>query len=252
VSIVAETSAPELPLGSDAVLLRRYRDGDLSAREHLARRHMPLARWIARRYWDASDAQEDLEQVAYLGLLKSIDRFDPELGSFQNFAMTTIRGELRRYFRDHGWALKVPRPLQENYVAVKSAMRGLAVELGRSPTPRDIAERTGLSLDDVVEAMDVNHAYAPQSLDAPLAGDDAESASLGERLGRDDHGFVGVEDRELLGEAFRHLDSRQQEVVRLRFVEDLTQGEIAERLGVSQMSISRWLRGALSQLSQAA
>ncbi len=237
---------------SDTELLHRYQAGDVSARDLIAERHMPMARWVARRYFDTSTAQEDLEQVAYVGLLKSIDRFDPGLGAFRTYAITTIRGELRRHFRDHGWAMKVPRPLQENYVAVTEALRGLDVQLGRAPTPKDLADKTGLTLEQVAEALDVGQAYAPPSLDAPLAGDDPESRSLADAVGSEDGGFASVEHLDQVGDAFGKLPRVQQQVVRMRFVEDLTQSQIAERLEVSQMSVSRWLRQALTQLSEAA
>ena len=247
---VAVLAAPDQIRESDEALLLRYADGDMSARELLAARHMPMARRLAARHSNSSEPREDLEQVAYLGLLKTIDRFDPQVGNFIGYAVNTIRGELKRHFRDHGWAVHVTRPVQERHLKVTKAMESLGTSLGRSPTPRDVARKTGLTLDEVVEAMDASHGYAPPSLDAPLSSVDGESRSLGDALGDEERGYEFVELREAIGPVFRELPAREQEILRLRFVEDLTQSEIGARMGISQMHVSRLLRRSVQALSQ--
>ena len=234
---------------SDEELLHRYSQGSLSAREALARRHMPMARRLAARHRRSSEPVEDLEQVAYLGLLKTIDRYEPGLGSFLGYAVTTIRGELKRHFRDHGWAMHVTRPVQERYLKVTAAADALATSLGRRVTVKELAAGTGLDLDDVVEALDAGHGYSPPSLDAPVMGEWGEPArTLADTVGSADAGYGRVELGQAIGPAFRALPERQQDMLRMRFFEDLTQSEIAERCGVSQMHVSRLLRRSLNVL----
>jgi RNA polymerase sigma-B factor len=235
---------------SDEGLLDRYAHGDMDARERLAARHMPMARRLAARHSNSSEPREDLEQVAYLGLLKTIDRYDPDVGSFIGYAVNTIRGELKRHFRDHGWALHVTRPVQERHLKVSRALESLATSLGRSPTPRDVAKKTGLTLDEVIEAMDAAHGYAPPSLDAPISPSDGESRALGDAIGSEDRGFEYVELRQAIGPVFRELPPREREILRLRFTQDLTQSEIGERMGISQMHVSRLLRRSVQQMSR--
>ena len=234
---------------SDEQLLERYASGSLEAREELARRHMPMARRLAARHRRSSEATEDLEQVAYLGLLKTIDRYDGGLGSFVGYAVTTIRGELKRHFRDHGWTMHVTRPVQERYLLVNAAADSLGASQGHPPTVKQLAAETGLSLDEVIEALDAAHGYSLPSLDAPAGSDpDDPSRTLADSVGLVERGYDRVELGEAVGPAFRRLPERQQEMLRMRFIEDLTQSEIAARCGVSQMHVSRLLRRSLNEL----
>jgi len=246
-------SSPEsTPSASEEELLRRYAEGDVSAREELARRYMPLARRLAGRYRHTGEAQDDLEQVAYLGLLKAIDRYDAGRGPFVRYAVPNIMGELKRHFRDKGWGLHVPRSVQERVLMVNRATDALAGRLGRSPSPRDLAEHTGLSLEQVLEAMDAASAYTPAALDAPQPGGEGEGErTLGETLGGDDAHYHLVELGEAIAPVFQALPEREQVILKLRFIDDLTQSEIAERIGVSQMHVSRLLRRSLNELSDA-
>lgn len=232
--------------------MRRYQNGDLRAREDMARGFMPLACRLAGRYGRHGEAQEDLEQVAYLGLLKAIDRYDPAIGSFARYAVPSILGELKRHFRDKGWALHVPRSLQERVLKVGEATERLYGQLGRSPTPWDIAAHTGCTLEEVLEALDAGSAYTPATLDAPHRGEDDSARTLGDTLGSVDARFELVELGNTVAPAYRALPEREREILRLRFAEDLTQSEVAERLGISQMHVSRLLRRSLDRLGEAA
>ena len=236
---------------SDDELLRRYGGGDLAAREELIRRHMPMAARLARRHRRSSEPGDDLEQVAYVGLVKSIDRYDSSAGSFLAYTITTIRGELKRHFRDNGWTMHVSRPVQERYLQVARAIEGATHELGHAPTPKELAKRTGLVLDEVVEALDASNGYSPQSLDAPVGSELDASRTLIDTVGHVESGYDRVELGEAIGPAFRTLPEREQRIVKLRFVDDLTQSEIAERCGVSQMHVSRLLRRSLNTLLSA-
>jgi RNA polymerase sigma-B factor len=246
-------SSPELtPAASEEALLRRYADGDVSAREELAHRYMPLARRLAGRYRHTGESQDDLEQVAYLGLLKAIDRYDAGRGPFVRYAVPNIMGELKRHFRDKGWGLHVPRSVQERVLVVNRASESLSGRLGRSPTPRDLMEHTGLSMEDVLEALDAASAYTPAALDAPQPGVEGEGErTLGDTLGGNDAHYELVELGEAIEPAFKALPDREQMILKLRFIDDLTQSEIADRIGVSQMHVSRLLRRSLNQLSDA-
>ena len=237
---------------SEEVLLRRYAEGDVTAREELARRHMPLARRLAGRYRHTGEAQDDLEQVAYLGLLKAIDRYDSGRGPFVRYAVPNIMGELKRHFRDKGWGLHVPRSVQERVLVVNRSSDTLSGKLGRSPTPRDLAEHSGLSMEEVLEALDAASAYSPAALDAPQPGGEGEGErTLGDTLGGDDAHYEMVELGEAIAPAFQALPEREQVILKLRFIDDLTQSEIAERIGVSQMHVSRLLRRSLNELNDA-
>ena len=238
-------------LESDEHLLRRYRDGDVRAREELVVRFMPLTRRLAGRYRHTGESQDDLEQVACLGLIKAVDRYDPDLGPFVRYAVPNIMGELKRHFRDKGWGMRVPRALQERWITVSAASETLSGRLGRSPTPKDIADQTGLSLDEVLEALEASDAYSPRALDAPMALDDDAGRTLGDSVGAEDAGFEMVELAQAIGPAFHDLPEREQQILRLRFVEDLTQLEIAGRVGISQMHVSRLLRRSVRELSRA-
>lgn len=231
----------------DLALLRRWRvNREQAARDILVIRYMPLARRLARRYGRSTAPMDDLVQVASFGLLKAIERFDPQRGStLKSFAIPTILGELRRYFRDCGWGVHVPRGTQERALAVRETADLLAGELGRSPTVNQIAEYLELDTEQVLDGFEAMTAFETAPLDAPAQGQDD---TLLETLGSIDHGFALVEDLATLGVALEHLERRDQEILRLRFFGELTQSEIAERVGVSQMQVSRRLRCSLQLL----
>ncbi len=214
---------------------------------------MALARRLASRYRHSGESLDDLVQVACLGLIKAVDRYDPSAGPFARFAVPTITGELKRHFRDKGWSMRVPRDLQERAMSVGDVVDHLATELGRSPRPRDVAKFTGLELEEVLEAMDAASAYSPMSLDSPQPGgaDDGGDHTLVQTLGGEDPNFGLAEWRPTVAPAVRALPPREREILRLRFGEDLTQTEIANRIGISQMHVSRLLRRSLAQLTQA-
>jgi RNA polymerase sigma-B factor len=224
----------------------------VSAREELVRMFMPLAQRLAARYRHTGESQEDLEQVAYLGLIKAIDRYDADLGPFVRYAVPNVLGELKRHFRDKGWAMHVPRSLQERFLQINRGIDELSAKLGRSPTPSDIAAHTGCSLEEVLEALDAAGAYTPAALDAPHPGDPDGERTLGDSLGSDDRRYELVELGQALAPAFRALPPREQTILKLRFIDDLTQSEIADRVGVSQMHVSRLLRRSLERLNTAA
>jgi RNA polymerase sigma-B factor len=235
-------------------LLARYRDtGDLRAREELIASLLPLAKRLAGRYRHSGESQEDLEQVACVGLIKAVDRYEPDVGPFVRYAVPNILGELRRHFRDKGWGMHVPRTVQENFLKVNEATEQLSGRLGRTPSARDIAEATGLSLEDVIEAIDAGRSYSPAALDAPHSnGDDADGGRLlGDTLGSADRSYDYVDIGQSIAPAFKVLPEREQLIVHLRFFEDLTQSEIAERVGISQMHVSRLLRRAIDRLNAA-
>jgi RNA polymerase sigma-B factor len=232
---------------------RYHRDGDLAAREQLAERFMPLARDLALRYSYTDEPVDDLVQVACLGLLKAIDRYEPSRGAkFTSYAVPTILGELKRHFRDKGWALHVPRDLQERALSISRANEKLSTVLGRQPKPREIAAEIGCSLEQVLEASQAASTYETASLDAPLSREADDPAALVDLLGRDDGAYSLVETREAMAATWDALPEIEREVVRLRFVDDLTQREIGDRIGFSQMHVSRLLRRALKRLQGSA
>jgi RNA polymerase sigma-B factor len=235
------------------LLVAYHRDGDLAAREELAERFMPLARDLALRYTYTDEPFEDLLQVASLGLIKAIDRFEPSRGTkFTSYAAPTILGELKRHFRDKGWALHVPRDLQERTLAVSRETEALSKELGRSPKVREVADALGCAVEDVLEAQEAAASYEAASLDAPTSRDDGEAASLVELMGEEDPSYELVESREAIVSTWRALPDVERKVLELRFMHDLTQREIGERIGYSQMHVSRLLRRALNRLETAA
>ncbi|HEX6582755.1 MAG TPA: SigB/SigF/SigG family RNA polymerase sigma factor [Thermoleophilaceae bacterium] len=235
------------------LLVRYHEDGDLAAREELVERFLPLARDLALRYSYTDEPVDDLLQVASLGLIKAIDRFEPGRGTkFTSYAAPTILGELKRHFRDKGWSLHVPRDLQERSLAVSRATEVLSTELGRSPKVREVANHLGCSVEQVLEAQEAAASYEAASLDAPAARDDGESASLVELLGSDDAAYDLVEDRQAIASTWLALPEVERKVVELRFMHDLTQREIGEQIGYSQMHVSRLLRRALNRLETAA
>jgi RNA polymerase sigma-B factor len=237
----------------DRRLLERYhREGDQAAREALVERFLPLARQLARRYQRGGEPLDDLIQVASLGLLKAIDRFEPDRPSaFSSFAVPTILGELKRHFRDRGWSVRVPRDLQEMAVRVERVAEEMSVGLGRAPTPGEIAEHLGATTEQVLEAREAAGAYRAVSLDRPRDDDD-ESEGMSESMGAEDPGFRIAEDAATVERLMDVLSEREREVLRLRFEEDLTQSEIGARVGVSQMHVSRLIRQAVTRLREAA
>jgi RNA polymerase sigma-B factor len=234
------------------LLIRYRREGDLAAREQLVERLLPFARDLALRYSYADEQFDDLFQVASLGLLKAIDRFDPGRGSkFTSFAAPTILGELKRHFRDKGWAVHVPRDLQERALAVTGETEALSKQLGRSPKPREVAHALRCPVEEVLEAQHAAASYEAASLDAPIAREDDEAGSLVDRIGGDDLSYELVQDRDAIASAWRDLPEMERQVLELRFLYDLTQREIGDRIGYSQMHVSRLLRRALSRLDTA-
>jgi RNA polymerase sigma-B factor len=235
-------------------LFRRYaRFGDLAARDELLERFLPLARGLARRYHRGTEPLDDLVQVASMGLLNAITRFDPERGrEFTTYAIPTIVGELKRYYRDYGWAMKVPRGDKDRVVALNRAIDDLSTRQGRSPTPQELADHTAMSLEEVLGALELASAAWPASLEEPSDRADGEPCTLAESLGGEDPSIDLVECRDVVARSTRGLTPREQRVLRLRFVEDLTQSEIGERIGVSQMQVSRILRTALERSRETA
>jgi RNA polymerase sigma-B factor len=233
--------------------VRYHRTGDLDARDELVVRFMPLARQLATRYRHAGEPLEDLVQVACVGLIKAVDRYDPERGNgFTRYAVPTMLGEIKRHFRDKGWSVHVPRATQELVLKVGEALGDLPSRLGRSPTARDIAAAVNAPVEDVLEAMEAATAYEAVSLDAPRPGrNDDEAWTLGESLCEEEQGYELVEIGETLRGTLEALPARERLILRLRFEEDLTQAEIAETVGVSQMHVSRLLRRSLDRLSAA-
>ncbi|HET9162359.1 MAG TPA: SigB/SigF/SigG family RNA polymerase sigma factor [Solirubrobacterales bacterium] len=240
----------ELELQKDEELWRRFaRDRDPAIREELVRRNMPFAKRLALRYRGASESFDDLLQVANLGLLNAVDRFDPDRGiPFTAFASPTILGELKRHFRDRVWTVRVPRGLHDRMAEVDKAITDLTKQLQRSPSVGEIAERLEVEQTDVLEVMEANHNRRPLSLDRPAGPEDSEESAPAEWIGTEDEAFELVEDRIALDSALPYLDDRERLVLRLRFVEDMTQSQIAERIGHSQMHVSRILRRALARI----
>jgi RNA polymerase sigma-B factor len=236
------------------LLVRLHRHGDQAARDQLVERFLPLARQLARRYQHGGEQLDDLVQVASLGLLKAIDRFDPARETaFSSFAVPTILGELKRHFRDKGWAVRVPRDLQELAVRVDRVTEDLAGTLGRAPSIAEVAEHIGTTAEQVLEAREASAAYRAVSLDRPRDDDDeGEAGGLADSVGDDDPGFGLAEDAATVERLMRVLSEREREVLRLRFAEDLTQSDIGARVGVSQMHVSRLIRHAIAALREAA
>ena len=229
--------------------MRRHKRGDAAARDELIERYMPLARSLALRYRRASEPLDDLVQVASVGLVKAVDRWDPDRGlAFSSYAVPTILGELRRYFRDATWDVRPARDLQELCLSVEEARESQWCELGRSPTVADIAERVDRSPEEVIEALQATEGRSVRSLDAPVHEEEGTSASAGDLLGTEDPEFERVEAGATIDRMTGILDERAREILRLRFQEDMLQSEIAERVGCSQMHVSRIIRSSLERL----
>jgi len=237
----------------DRALFVRLGDGDPRARAALVERFLPLARSLARRYESSGEPLEDLVQVASLALVKAIDRFDTSRGhAFTSFAVPTIVGELKRHFRDRTWAVRPPRELQELSLRVDRVSVRMSQELDRAPTVAELAEAAGASEEHILEALQARTGRGALSLHAPASSQDADAASLEDSLGDYDDGFDRAESRAVLDGLCIGLSPRSREVLRLRFEEDMTQSEIGEHLGVSQMQVSRIIRQTLARLHHVA
>jgi RNA polymerase sigma-B factor len=238
-------------VGNETLFIAWQKRGDRHARDELVERFLPLARKLARRYSGAREPFDDLLQVASLGLVKAIDRYELSRGTaFSSFAVPTILGELKRYFRDLGWAVHVPRGAQERAVKVEEAQQHLGGRLNRAPTVLELAEYLELSIEDVLDALETSRAHHASSLDAPYDDGEGESGTMVESFGEEDPSLRCADERITIGTAARQLPQREREVLMLRFVHDLTQTQIADHIGVSQMQVSRILRRAIAHLGE--
>jgi RNA polymerase sigma-B factor len=236
---------------NDKALLRRYHEqGDLAARQQLIEQYLSLVRSLARRYSYRGEQLEDLVQIGCIGLIKAIDRFDLERGvELTTYATPNIIGEIKRHFRDKGWAVRVPRGLQELNVQLSKLVEELTVQLGRSPTIAELAKAAGVEEEEVLEALESGRAYSSLSLSVGGGGDDDELDPL-ESLGTEEHQYEVSEDRAVLAPGFRVLDDRERRILHLRFFDGLTQSQIAQQVGISQMHVSRLIRRALEKIRQ--
>ncbi len=249
-TVTSRVGMPSHTVDSTLLFERWQRDRDRVARDELIERFLPLARKLARRYVQSSEPYEDLVQVASLGLVKAVERFDPSRGfAFSSFAVPTIVGELKRYFRDTAWALHVDRGAQERARRITDAQHKLSSRTGSMPTVDDLAQYLEITQEEVLEGLQTAEAYGALSLDAPVAGDDEEGSRL-DGLGEEDERLALVDQQATVFAAAKHLPAREREILYLRFGEDLTQSEIAERVGVSQMQVSRLLRRSLQRLRE--
>lgn len=220
-----------------------------AARDELVTIHMPLAAFLARRFRDRGEHLDDLTQVATVGLIKAVDRFEPGRGvEFSTFATPTIIGEIKRHFRDKGWAIRVPRRLQELRLSITRATAELSQKTGSSPTVAELATHLGLSEEEVLEGLESAQAYSTLSLDASAGDSDDAGSSIADTMGTDDPSLVEVDNRETLHPLLARLGEREQRIIYMRFYENRTQSEIAAEIGVSQMHISRLLAKSLAQL----
>jgi RNA polymerase sigma-B factor len=240
------TRSPE----SDRDLLKRYHvDGDTSAREELVQRHLPLVRSLARRYAGRGEALEDIEQVGAIGLLKAIDRYDLEREvSLTTYATPNVVGEIKRHFRDKGWAIRVPRGLQELNAKMSGTIERLTIKLERSPTIAEIASELATTPEQVLEAMEAGSAYSTVSLSSGPGGGDDDDFDPMESIGAEDEEYERTEQRASLEPALETLPEREREILRMRFEEGLTQTQIAEKIGISQMHVSRLIRKSLARM----
>jgi len=231
-------------------LFRRFKEeGDMDAREKLVMSHLNLVRFIANKFKNRGEPIDDLIQVGYLGLLKAIDRFDPSRGlEFTTFATPTIMGEIKRHFRDKGWSVRVPRRLQELSAKVNQATDTLTSQLQRSPTIAEIADCLDATVDEVLEAMESSSAYSSVSLEAPSGADDDDTPSVIDRYATEDSDLAFTDDRIIIEEALASFSPRERDVIEMRFLKGMTQIEIAEKLGISQVQVSRLLRRTLKKI----
>jgi RNA polymerase sigma-B factor len=245
------TSAPAAAVGSAELFRRWRRFADRRARDELIERFLPLARKLARRYIPSSEPYEDLVPVASLGLVKAVERFDPDRGfAFTSFAVPTIVGELKRYFRDVGWALHVDRGAQERARKVLDAQQKISARTGRPPTVGELAQYLEVSDEEVLNGLQTAEAYDAMSLDAPVQNDADGATSRLESIGNEDTRLELVDEQATIFAAAKHLPHRERQILFLRFNEDLTQTEIADYVGVSQMQVSRLLRKSLHRLRE--
>jgi RNA polymerase sigma-B factor len=236
----------------DKILLRRYHeDGDLQARQQLIEQYMSLVRSLARRYSYRGEQLEDLVQIGAIGLIKAIDRFDLERGvELTTYATPNIIGEIKRHFRDKGWSVRVPRGLQELNVQLSRLMEQLTVQLSRSPTIPELAKAAGVEEEEVLEALESGRAYTSLSLSVGGGGGDDDDVDPLESIGTEEHEYEVSEDRAILAPGFKVLDERERKILQLRFFEGLTQSQIAQQIGISQMHVSRLIRRSLEKIRE--
>lgn len=259
-AVTSSGSSAEGERGEDAHLVRlHHRYADLTGedperqrlRDQLITGYLSLAEHLARRFANRGEPLEDLVQVATVGLIHAVDRFEPARGgNFLSFALPTITGEIRRYFRDHGWSARVPRRLKDLHVTLRDAQTELSQQLGRAPRPSEIAQRLALPTAEVIEGLQAGEAYQTSSLDEILSSASGSTTTLGELLGDLDADLDIIEDREALRPLLAKLSSRDRTILALRFFRGLTQTQIAEQVGMSQMHVSRILRQALAFLQE--
>ena len=235
---------------NDKELLRRYHEhGDLAAREQLIEQYMSLVRSLARRYSYRGEQLEDLVQIGAIGLIKAIDRFDMNRGvELTTYATPNIIGEIKRHFRDRGWSVRVPRGLQELNVQLSRLTEQLTVQLSRSPTIPELAKAAGVEEEEVLEALESGRAYSSLSLSSGGGSDEDGELDPLESLGEIEHQYEVSEDRAVLAPGFRVLDERERTILHLRFFEGLTQSQIAQQVGISQMHVSRLIRRSLEKI----
>jgi RNA polymerase sigma-B factor len=235
---------------NDKVLLRRYHEhGDLQAREQLIEQYMSLVRSLARRYSYRGEQLEDLVQIGAIGLIKAIDRFDIDRGvELTTYATPNIIGEIKRHFRDKGWSVRVPRGLQELNVQLSRLIEQLTVQLGRSPTIGELAKAAGVEEEEVLEALESGRAYSSLSLSSGGSLDEDGQLDPLESIGTEEHAYEVSEDRAVLAPGFRVLDERERRILHLRFFRGLTQSQIAQQVGISQMHVSRLIRRSLEKI----
>jgi RNA polymerase sigma-B factor len=239
-----------MPRIDDKILLRKYHeDGDLHAREKLIEQYMSLVRSLARRYSYRGEQLEDLVQIGAIGLIKAIDRFDLERGvELTTYATPNIIGEIKRHFRDKGWSVRVPRGLQELNVQLSRLIEQLTVQLGRSPTIAELSKASGSTEEEVLEALESGRAYSSLSLSTGGGGDGEDDLDPLESIGTEEHQYEVSEDRAVLAPGFRVLDERERKILQLRFFDGLTQSQIAQQVGISQMHVSRLIRRSLEKI----
>ena len=241
-----------MPRLDDKILLRRYHeDGDLHAREQLIEQYMSLVRSLARRYSYRGEQLEDLVQIGAIGLINAIDRFDIDRGvELTTYATPNIIGEIKRHFRDKGWAVRVPRGLQELNVQLSRIVEQLTVQLGRSPTIPELAAAAGAQEEQVLEALESGRAYSALSLSSTTSSDGEETLDPLESIGTEEHQYEVSEDRAVLAPGFKALAERERWILQLRFFDGLTQSQIAQQVGISQMHVSRLIRRSLEKIRE--